>query len=92
MRALPTRPLPSRNGWIVSNWACAIAAWMTAEEQAVDVEQMLGRELLEITGQRNRTLERRDVGEDALGSQIAAVGGEGRPRQAPVREHETLDP
>ncbi len=21
------RPLPSLNGWIVSNWACAIAAW-----------------------------------------------------------------
>jgi hypothetical protein len=27
MSARPARPLPSTNGWIVSNCACAIAAW-----------------------------------------------------------------
>ena len=26
MRARPVLPLPSVKGWIVSNWACAIAA------------------------------------------------------------------
>ena len=28
--ARPLRPLPSANGWIVSNWACAMAAWVSA--------------------------------------------------------------
>ena len=27
----PVRPLPSTNGWIVSNWACAIAAWTSGD-------------------------------------------------------------
>ena len=27
MSRRPTRPLPSRNGWIASNWTCAMAAW-----------------------------------------------------------------
>ena len=28
MRARPTRPLPSANGWMVSNCTWAMAAWM----------------------------------------------------------------
>ena len=28
MRARPTRPLPSANGWMFSNWACITIAWM----------------------------------------------------------------
>ena len=34
MSARPTRPLPSTKGWIVSNWACAIAAWATAGSES----------------------------------------------------------
>jgi len=30
----PTLPFPSTNGWIVSNCACAIAAWTTADRSS----------------------------------------------------------
>lgn len=30
----PVRPLPSANGWMVSNCACASAAWATAGSES----------------------------------------------------------
>jgi hypothetical protein len=30
--ARPVRPLPSVNGWMVSNWACASARWTNSAE------------------------------------------------------------
>ena len=34
MSARPVRPLPSGNGWIVSNWACAISALVSGSMSA----------------------------------------------------------
>ncbi len=62
------------------------------KENAVDLDYVLPRELLDVARESNSTLECCDVREHPLGGQVACVIREGCFREAPVREDKALDP
>lgn len=77
---------------LLADDAAEVLVARSGEQDAVHVEEVVPSQLLRTARPLDGELERGDVGEHALGAEVASVVGERRPRQAPVREHEPLDP
>ena len=61
------------------------------EEEAMDVEQMVARKLVDVACESDGALERGDVGEDALGCEGSRILRESSFSETSMRKHETLD-